>query len=130
MAVLLSRRRSAPKPYDTSSVPPEFQTRPQPSQVLLDIGTTTDSLDTATYVLEQRILGVFQTVINPPTISVLFHEVCRLHELQVPACVRLRDLERLDQLADAKTFFDCQQATSKAQTEAVAQRVEKALGLR
>ena len=110
MAVLLSRRRLAPKPYDTSVVPPESQTRPQPPQGFLDIGTTTDGLDTATKVLEKRILGVFKTVINPPTIPPLFHKIRRLHQLQVSARVGLTDLERVDQLAHPKTFFDRQQA--------------------
>lgn len=45
MVGLLSRRGSAPKPYDTSAVPPEFQTRSEAPQVLLDIGTTTDGLN-------------------------------------------------------------------------------------
>lgn len=129
MAVLLSRRESAPKPYDASAVPPEFQTRPEPSQILLDIGTTTDSLNAAPYVLEQRILGIFKAVIDPPAIPLLFDEVRRLHQLQVSARVRLRDPERLNQLAHANTFFDRQQAARKAQPEALTKRVEQVFGL-
>ena len=79
---------SAPKPYDTSAVPPEFQTRPEAPQVILDIGTTTDGLNTTTNVLEKRILDIFKTVIDPPAIALLFHEVRRLRQLQVPARVR------------------------------------------
>ena len=89
MVGLLSRRESAPKPYDTSPVPPEFQTRPETPQVLMDIGTRTDGLNTTTNVLEKRILDVFKTVIDPPTIALVFHEVRRLHQLQVPARIWL-----------------------------------------
>ena len=89
MVGLLSRRESAPKPYDTSAVPPELQTRPEAPQVLLDIGTATDGLNTTTNVLEKRILGIFKAVIDPPAIPLLFHEVRRLHQLQVSARVRL-----------------------------------------
>ena len=129
MVGLLSRRGSAPKPYDTSAVPPEFQTRPEPPQVLLDISTTTDGLNTATYVFEQRILSIFKTVIDPATISLLFHKVRCLHQLQVPTRVRLRDLERLDELAHAKTVLGREQAAGKAQPETVAEPVEEIFAL-
>lgn len=73
----------------------------------MDIGTTTDGLNTTTNVLEKRILDIFKTVIDPPAIALLFHEVRRLRQLQVPARVRLRDLERLATMSSG-TFFDVQ----------------------
>lgn len=121
---------SAPNPYDTSAVPPEFQTRPEAPQVLLDIGTATDGLNTTTNVLEKRILGIFEAVICPATISLLFHKVRRLHQLQVPARVRLRDLERLDEFAHAKTVLGREQAAGKPQPKTVTKGVEKVFALR
>ena len=74
MAGLLSRRGSAPKPHDTLAAPAELQARPEPPQVLLDIGTTADRLNAAANVVEERVRGVSKTVVDPPAIALLFHQ--------------------------------------------------------
>ncbi len=110
MVGLLSRRGSAPKPYDTPAAPAELQARPEPPQVLLDIGATTDRLDAAANVVEERVLGVPKPVIDPPAVSLLFYQARSPHQLEVSAGVRLRHLQRLNELTHAKTFLDRQQA--------------------
>src|SRR5256885_11328943 len=60
------------------------------SQVLLDIGTTTDRLDAAANVLKERVFGILKPVIDPSTVPLLVHQARRLRseehtsELQSP----------------------------------------------
>lgn len=89
MVTLLSRHLRAPYSDYTLAAPAELQARPEPPQVLLDIGTTTDRLDAAANVVEERMLGIFKLVIDPPAIALLFHQARRLHQLQVSTSVRL-----------------------------------------
>jgi hypothetical protein len=42
-------------------------------QVLLHIGTATDRLNAAVNVVEERMLGVSEPVIDPPAISLFLH---------------------------------------------------------
>ena len=65
-------------------------------------------------------VSVFQPVVDPPPIAVLFDQARALHQLQVSAGVRLQHAQGIYELADAQPFFDCQEAAGEAQAEAVA----------
>ena len=121
MVGLLSRQLLLPKPDNTFTASAQLQTGAEPPQILLDIGATANRLDAAANVLEERVLRVLKPVINPPAITVLFHQARALQKLEMSAGVRLRHVQRIDELADAKTFFDGQQAASKPQPQTVTQ---------
>ena len=124
MVFLLSRQLRLPKPDNTFPVPTQLQTGSKPTQVVLNIGAATNRLNAAPNVLEEGMFGVFQPVVHPASIAVLFYQASALHQLQVSAGIRLRNLQCVNELADAKAFFESQQAARKTEPQTVAQRVK------
>jgi hypothetical protein len=95
----------------------------------LDVSTATDRLDAAANVLEEGVLGILKSVINPSTVTLLVHQARRLHKFQVPAGIRLRHFECVDEFAHANTFRDRQQTTCQAEPQSVTERIEQILRL-
>lgn len=90
----------------------------------MNVGAAANRLDAAANVFEERMVGVFEPVVDPPPIAVFFDQARALHQLQVSAGVRLRHVQCIHELADAQAFLDCQEAAGDPQTEAVAQRTK------
>jgi hypothetical protein len=81
MVSLLSRQLLLPKPNNTFAAPAQLQPRPEPPQVLLDVSTAANCLDAAPNAFEKGMFRVFEPVIYPSAITVLFNEACRFHQL-------------------------------------------------
>jgi len=81
MVSLLSRQLRLPKPNNTFPIPAQLYTGAEPPQVVLNIRAATNRLDAATNILEERMFGVFQPVIHPSAVAVLFHQARRFHQL-------------------------------------------------
>jgi len=73
MMSLLSRQLLLPKPNNAFATLPQLESRPEPAQVLLDVGTAANCLDATANVLEKRMFRIFEPVIHPPSLAVLFH---------------------------------------------------------
>jgi hypothetical protein len=108
MLSLLSQQLRLLKANNTFPAPTELQTRAEPPQIVLDINTAANRLNATANVLEERMVGILEPVVHPSPITVFFHQSRAFHQLQMPARVRLRHLQSINQFTNAQTFPNCE----------------------
>src|SRR6266536_1626514 len=95
-----------PGSHDATPCSPQVEARPQPTHVCLEVPAGGDRFEAGVDALEDRLIGLAQPVVHPPTVALL-----------------------VDEPGHADSARDCQETASETEADPVAERGEKVCGL-
>lgn len=98
------------------------------AQIILVLFAATAPVHATTNAFENRMVGLSNAVVRPPSIPTLFDKPSCFQKTQVAADFRLGNVQGVGKFSDGQAVRCHQQATNHAEAQALAEDGEKGLG--